>query len=404
LSQDFQSPNRMVELLRHRLPVVLCAVTGFLCAFTVSLVGLLPIGELILLVLFPWVLIRVYSLKSWPGRIQQLGWYKLLLIAIGVMALGYIVSDLYRGTPGSNLARGWARVAFLGIDLVSVAYLIDQSWGRLQIFLFALYIGSTINAVFTGPLYGLWWEFGVGPTLAATALFLCAGRSTLVQIAVAMAFGVLSIAFGARSLGGICFLTAVLFGVRYARGIMRPLVFIAGLSAMVVLIFAAHAAIFDNPDKTQSNVERTSMIETAASEFIESPIIGQGSWYTASRMLRHLEERRASLDPNFHGYSEDEARMLSIHSQILITLAEGGILGGAFFIFYGGLLLKTLRTLLRLAVPHRAFVTYVVIDGIWNLCMSPFSGVTRTAIVLAVCTCLLVILQRRGELSENFRE
>jgi hypothetical protein len=36
--------------------------------------------------------------------------------------------------------------------------------------------------------------------------------------------------------------------------------------------------------------------------------------------------------------------------------------------------------------------------------MSPFSGIARTEIVLAICACLLVILQRQGELSEDYSE
>jgi hypothetical protein len=100
----------------------------------------------------------------------------------------------------------------------------------------------------------------------------------------------------------------------------------------------------------------------------------------------------------------DEARMIAIHSQILVALAEGGILGGAFFLGYGALLFKTLATLLRRSVPFVALTSYIVFTGFWNLLMSPFSGVARVEIVLIICTCLLMILQRQGELSETYRE
>jgi hypothetical protein len=36
--------------------------------------------------------------------------------------------------------------------------------------------------------------------------------------------------------------------------------------------------------------------------------------------------------------------------------------------------------------------------------MSPFSGAARVEIVLIACAGLLMILQRQGELPENFRE
>src|ERR1019366_6928849 len=96
------SLQRLLAYIRSGVPVALCALAGFLSAFTVSLVGLLPIGELILLLVFPWMLVRAVVCRGWPTRIQQLGWYKLLVVLLGFMALGYIGSDLYRGTSGEN--------------------------------------------------------------------------------------------------------------------------------------------------------------------------------------------------------------------------------------------------------------------------------------------------------------
>ncbi len=142
----------------------------------------------------------------------------------------------------------------------------------------------------------------------------------------------------------------------------------------------------------------------AGEAFVSSPLIGQGSWFIATQKLAELEENRAYHDPKFHHYTPEEARMIAIHSQILVTLAEGGILGGAFFLGYAALLLKTLVTLQRHSVPFVALSTYIVFTGFWNLLMSPFSGVARIEIVLIVCNCLLLILQRQGELAENYRE
>ncbi|HMD60691.1 MAG TPA: hypothetical protein VKG78_04645 [Opitutaceae bacterium] len=397
--------TRPVAALKTVLPAALCVVSGFLCAFTVSFVGQIPVGELVLAMVFLWVLLRSIVNRGWPTRMQQLGWYKALITLVAVMAVGYVASDLYRGTSGENLARGWARVGFLGIDLVAIAYLVDGSWARLQATVFALYVGGSVNAALTGPLFEKWWEFGIGYTVTAFVLFICAGRATVIQVTAALAMAAVSFSQGARSLGGICILVAVLFGLRHARGIIRPLAFLVAAGALASLLLTANSVILQNLGKEGSTIERRSMIETAGEAFISSPFIGQGSWFTSSRkMLAQLEERRERLDPKFHGYSDDQGRQLSIHSQLMVALAEGGILGGSFFIFYGALLLKTLRSLTRNPVPHRAFVLYLVIAGIWNLCMSPFSGVARTEICLAICACLLAIMQRQGELPENFSE
>jgi hypothetical protein len=396
--------SRGNAFLESRFPFFLCLLAGFLGAFTVPIVGKLPVAELILILVFPWFVVHAIACRGWPTRFQQLGWYRMLMILTGVMAVGYIISDVYRGTAGGNIARGWARVAFLSIDLATIAYLIDGSWARLQVFALALYVGFLVNACVYEPLYNRWWEFGIGPTLIAVSLFLCGGFPIAIQVALALSLGVLSLGLGARSLGGISFLTGALLGIRRAHGFLRPFAYLAVVGAIVALLFGASKAMDDNPDKISSNIERQSMLETAGEAFISSPLIGQGSWFTAAKGLRAVEQRRKDIDPSFHGYSDEEARNLSIHSQLLVSLAEGGILGGAFFIFYGAFLAKTVRSLTRTSVPHRAFVFYIVFDGFWNLAMSPFSGGARLTIPLAICAGLLVILQRQGELTEDFRE
>lgn len=403
LSSAPEVSPRWLAFLENQGTTLLCAVTGFLLAFTVPLVGQMPVGELLLLVVAPWVLIRLLARRSWPARLQELGWFRLLLILVVVMGCGYAVSDLVRGTATDNLLRGWARVFFVGVNLLALTYLIDASWTRLFVTALALYFGNATHAVLFGPLFGEWWQFGFGYPVTVLALFLCGGRSVPIQVAVAAGFGLLNLSLGARSLGGICLLTGAIFALNYARGIWRPLAIGTALVAVVTLLFTAGTTIQQNQDHTGSNIERRSMIETAAEAFVENPAIGQGSWFTAARIQR-LEERMAANDPNFRGYTAEQARQISIHSQILVALAEGGLLGGAFFLGYGALLVKTLRSLSLTSVPHRSFVLYLVIAGFWNLLMSPFSGVARSEIVLAICACLLVILQRQGELPEPTRE
>lgn len=396
--------ERLATSFRRYGPGVLCALCGFLSAFTIAIGGLMPVGELILLAAVPWVLIRTYFRHGWPGRIQQLGWFQLLMVLAGFTALGYVVSDLYRATEFENLVRGWARVGFLIIDLIAVSYLIDRSWQRLVVFVLALYVGTTVAAILTGPLYGEWWKFGFGYTTTALVLFACAGRGVATQVIVAALLGGINLYLGARSLGGICLLTGALFGLHHARGPWRPFAVLGALGATLSLLFAANAAVIENQNHAGSNIERQSMVETALELFVTSPFVGHGSWFTATDAIARLEEKRVAIDSSFRGYEAEEARKLSIHSQLLVSLAEGGILGGAFFLGLGILVLKTLRTLTRHSVPHRAFVFYLVLAGGWNLLMSPFSGVARVEIALLVCTCLLVILQRLGEGPEEYRE
>ena len=289
-------------------PAALCAVTGFLSAFTLPIVGQLPIGELILLLVLPWVIAKGVHKRGWPCRIQRLGWFKLLVTLVGFMAAGYVMSDLYRGTPGDNLVRGWARVGFLGLDLITISFLVDRSWGRLQVFLLALYIGDTVNAMAGDLAPEDWWKFGVGQTVTALVLFAIAGRGLVMQVVITLAMAGLSFGLGARSMGGICLLAAGLFAIHYARGIWRPIALIGSIVTSAVLLVIANTVILSNQEHEGSNTERRSMLETAAEAFVSSPVIGQGSWFTATQMLARIEERRAYLDPKFHHFTPDEAR------------------------------------------------------------------------------------------------
>ncbi len=395
--------NQTGGSVNDRAALVVCGLAGCLSGFTVPIVGLMPAGELILVVVAPWVLLKTYFRRGWCVRMQQLNWFKLMLVLIGVMAFGYVASDLYRGTATNNLLRGWARVGFFAVDLVTITYLIGSSWRRFFVFVLALYLGGTANAVINGPLNGEWWKFGVGYTITVVGLFAVAGRSSFLQVVVALLLGVLSLVLGARSLGSVCFLTGGLLGLRHARGVLKALVVLISIVAIGITFFSVKSVVDENQDHSGSNIERRSMIETAAEAFIGSPLIGQGSWFTATK-IHVLEERMAKNDPNFRGYSEDEVKRIAIHSQLLVSLAEGGILGGLFFLGLAVLLFKTLRTLVRQPMPHRALLFYMVLSALWNLCMSPFSGVARIEIILGLSVCLLVILQQQGELSEDFRE
>jgi hypothetical protein len=396
--------DRLLPSVWKCLPVTLCGLAGFLSAFTVSVVGQLPIGELVLLPVLPWVLVRAYHSGGWPPGIQQLRWYKLLFMTLGLMALGYVVSDLYRGNASSNFIKGWARVGFFAIDLVTISYLVGCSWRRLYVFVLAFNLGATLHSLFSYQLFEDWWKYGLGYGLTLFVFFVVAGRFPLLQAGVAVALGALSFALGSRNMGGICLLTAGLFSLRYARGTLRLLAALVCVGALVAMYIAANTVFLENQAHEASNIERQSMIETAGEAFLSSPLIGQGSWFATSRLMHRLEDRIASKDPNFQGYSDEEANKITIHSQLLVSLAEGGILGGTFFLVMGLLLLMTLRTLLTNRLPHRVFLFCLVITGLWNLGMSPFSGQARIEIILGVCTCLLVILQQKGKLEEDFKE
>ena len=392
---DQQHVVRLLEIFRRYLPPFLCLVAGFLTTFTVPLVGAFPIGEAVLLMVFPFVVLHRVMRREWPGAIQQSRWFRALLPLIAVTLLGYIVSDWYRQSPESNYLRGWARIVFMGIDLVAVSYLVDASWTRFRLFALALVAGFAVHSLVEPPVAGEYWKFGIGFPLTVLALVLAGRRGAVFQVATAFAFALLHVGLGYRSAGGICLLVASALAIRHLHGLWRIPAWILSLVAAGTMVSAIQRNFEEDEAHQSSNTERQSMIEASAIAFVSSPLIGQGSWFTSGKGIARVEEQRARHDPKFHEYTAEEARDLSIHSQLLTGLAEAGLLGGAFLLPYGFLLLTTFASTYRIPTPDHPLVLFLLGSALWDFAMSPFSGESRVTIALASTLCLLIRFSRR---------
>jgi O-antigen ligase len=145
-----------------------------------------------------------------------------------------------------------------------------------------------------------------------------------------------------------------------------------------------------------SNKERYAMVSVAADAFIASPLVGHGSWFSATHLVRKIEDKRMKIEDGFGGYNEQEAAAISIHSQLLVSLAEGGFFGGLFFIVYGALVIWGLFYALHHERPQQALLLFTLIGAIWDLAMSPFSGPARVHIAAAAVVTLLLWLECKG--------
>ena len=87
-----------------------------------------------------------------------------------------------------------------------------------------------------------------------------------------------------------------------------------------------------------------------------------------------------------------------MHSQVLVSLAEGGILGGCFFLLYGVTLLWAIGYCILQRPLDRLSPVYLLTlaSAFSNLLFSPFSGAHRVGIALAAGLVLLLAQERRG--------
>jgi len=380
-------------------------LAGLLTPFTVSLVGEIPLGEVVLMAVVVWTLVCAVFNRTWPGPLLRHPLLGKMLVAQLIAFAAYVASDLYRHSSGHDMARGWARMLFLAIDIVALAYLFGREPRNFLWLLLGGAVGDTLSAWWLGPIFGDMWKFGVGTPLTVLALALAPFAGALAAAAAAIAMALVHFHFDYRSYGGICLLAGMLILLqglpRQLRLWLAPLGAVVGVAGIVFVYSLTQA---EGQRATRSNVERSAMMTAAAEAFVESPLIGHGSWFSNSRVydnfliLRHDGAQQAHVggfaDPN-----ADPGNM-TLHSQILVALAEGGIFGGAFFFVFGCGLVWALWRLVFAGEWNRLspLAILVLLSALWNLCFSPFSGAHRVYIAVA---CGLILLVPRPRARAN---
>ena len=285
---------------------------------------------------------------------------------------------------------------FLGIDVFALMWLFGASASCFIWTQTGFMLGGVLAVAIGGAQYDAYWKFGLGgPT--TIALFLISpyfGR--LLGIVLIGALGVLHLALDFRSMGGICLLAAMLLGVQSFPRQFRALILVPSLIAGTAFTFwinARHRS--DDAERgNRSTVERTAMYVAASEAFLESPLIGQGSWFSNSRVIDNfvlIRSEGAKL-AKVHGYSVDnEETNIAIHSQLLVSFAEGGIFGGSFFmVFCVGIMWALWHCTVRRASDAKTPIyVFTLLNATWNLFFSPFSGPHRIGIAIA---CGLIFL------------
>ena len=379
---------------------------GMLTAFTVSIGGELPLGEVILCLVFAWILFQGLVTGSLPAQVPRSRLFYLLIACQAAAFAAYVFSDLYRHSSPHDMGRGWARMVFLAIDVVSVAYLFGCLRLNLLIFIFGEMTGDVVHTLAVGALYGDNWKFGIGVPLTFLALFMASllGRPAVVAAAFAMCG--IHFVMDFRSFGGICLVVGAavlltLFPRRMRPWLLLPalLIVAGGIAAYAVLSSgSSHRA-------TRSNVDRSAMLIAAYDGFVSNPVVGQGSWFSNSPVLGNFMAIRAEQAKIMHvgGFPEatDNPGTVAFHSQILVALAEGGLFGATFFLAFGAALVVAIYRLTFVIRSHRFTGIELLVLGValFNWFLSPFSGAHRVYIAVA-CGLLLTLPSRREERME----
>ena len=362
-------------------------VVGATNPFTVRLVGLMPVSEIVLLAAGALVLLQVTFSHRLPGKFFRERTFQVLLACQAVALCGYIVSDIWRGSTPGDISRGWARMVFLAFDVACMAVLFE----RVQTFVF-YQVGVVLSGVHVfvhGALFDDPWKFGYGVPLTVLGLLMFPlGGPWLAGLG---ALGMAAVHWGMdfRSMALICVLLAVMQCSVLLPRTGRRLLFFVGLALVLVLgAFKGQITGEGSERSKRSDAERTAMLSAASEGFLSSPLIGQGSWFSRSNVMFRFVEIRAenAKEAGVGGFADDDGDTMAIHSQLLVCLAEGGLFGGAFFIAYGAFLVWGIYYLAVLRPWDRqtAVFLFVVLSGLLNVLFTPFSGSARVDIAATV--------------------
>lgn len=381
---------------------------GALTTFTVSVVGEMPVGEIVLMLAAGWALLCVIFNRAWPGTLLRSRLLWTMLAAQLVALVAYIASDFYRHSSPHDMARGWARMIFLAIDILAVAYLFGRSRRNFVIFLIGQCVGDLLNVALVGAMFGDLWKFGIGAPITMLVFLAVPAAGPLAAVGAALGMGYLHFRLDYRSFGGVCVVAGVLLFLKLlpprSRLWLAPLIF----AVAAVGVYAIYQRTQDGHERaTRSDIERSAMVQAAFEAVEESPFIGHGSWFSNSNVyenfmiIRHVAAKQARVggfaDPN------RETDTMALHSQLLVALAEGGLFGGAFFILFGVALLHALGRITFVSAWHRLtpIAVLVLLSALWNLLFSPFSGAHRVYIAVA-CGLLLLLSDWDAEAPRPF--
>ena len=263
---------------------------------------------------------------------------------------------------------------------------------------------SGLQALILPPLFNEYWKFGFGYPVTILTLFVVSRYFGLwAPIFASLALGALHALMGFRSMGATCIglgLINVLFLI--PRQIRKMIVIAAALMALITAPWTTTKMFAQTADQTnRSNVERAAMLQTAWEAFLESPLIGHGSWFSNTNVMDNfllIRSEKAAEAGGATGFADDNAEGIAIHSQILDTLAEGGFFGAMFFIGFAvfilwGFWFCLVESPWTPLTPMRIFILF---NSFWDVWMSPFSGTVRVSIGTTAALILVLWAERKN--------
>lgn len=391
------TPSSSIELT---LPAMLALICGSLDSVSVNIVGQLFLSEIFILPA------AVFLIAS--GRLRGRGRSSLFwgfMVAGWLTLLGYVLSDLYVGTAPSQYLRGWGRVFFLLSDCAAVMVFALEDRRNLWWLLLGKGLGGIAYSLYLGVPLEVWKTiYGYARSVTPALLALMAFIPRRLWLVILLGYGIFNIFLDYRSMGAAIIGVAVLGWATRRPPNRRFIVFAAGAVVAAAAIIGPLLATrsTDITHRLNSDIGRFAALEISLHAIWDSPFIGYGSWtrneHLANEYRNRVEQERLNSGADIGFVPLRAGSGFQSHSQILQSWVEGGLLGAAFFIFFGIRLVRAIAwyALHKLGDRLTPLFLYTLIAQLWALFMSPFLGYERMSIAFAVGIVLAVDRERRS--------
>jgi hypothetical protein len=377
-------------------------VFGASGAYSVNIVGSLPLCELLLLPVLP-VLLLARGRRAFN---RQYLWFYILT---GAWLLGTLIADAYNGSGAFNGSKGIARVVFFALDFMAVAILLNNKTRRIIILAGSFAVVELVGSwQFRGD-FSEQWKFGVSQCLAVAALLVAshyyAKRRYVICFLISMVLAGLNLRYGFRSQLLVHLVAAVLIlplfqqarswrgGSHVSQNRLKVLVLLAlaggaAYAANSAIKYASKLGFFD--ESTQAKFEGQERGDygvlvggrpetlVAIQAIRDSPIIGHGSFPYGPKYLQLMQDIQYE-----HGYSDSdepeevEYPVIPTHSHLTMAWVEGGILGGICWIYIFALTVRSVLHLNSLRPNLAPLYSYFLVGFLWDILYSPFGSVNR---------------------------
>jgi hypothetical protein len=278
------------------------------------------------------------------------------------------------------------------------------------------------------------WKFGIARPLSLAVILLASRKECrgLWPIIFSSAIGILNIAMGSRSTGGVCLAAALYLVVTRSMDKQSTRKSKLGAGAVVAIAvslllwlagtfwayrYAAANGILG--EDARDKFERQSSgkyglllggrMDAVGAFFAiyDSPILGHGSWAKDPTYLIAQERALSLMDYTVEGdVSPDELEegLIPSHSHILGAWVDAGILGALFWV---SVLIVTVRRLARVQSPSAPLLplaSFAAFTLLWDVLFSGYGAEMRmitTYHIVVVMSCLSVAAPAVGHVATS---